>query len=140
MEELFNWISANTWILYLSTAIVAMRAGWKLHEFWMYYLISEHTEEIEELCEVAHKARTLEDNDIDPVRAHRLAKTGIEMSIEQVGNYLHAYSKDTGQFLAQGIDLDALLEECKKRFPNKSFFGYMDEKSSAKVVADKNLS
>lgn len=59
---------------------------------------------------------------------------GTELAIERHGDMLYAFAKESDQFIAQGTNLDALLEEAKKRFPDRKFFGKISKDDPAKEL------
>jgi prefoldin subunit 5 len=59
---------------------------------------------------------------------------GKEMLIERVGDQLYAYAKDTGQFLGQGPNFDAVADVVSKRFPGQNFFGTISADDPAKEL------
>ena len=61
--------------------------------------------------------------------------TGTELVIERVNETLYAYVKDTDQFIAQGPNLQELLEIAHSRFPGKVFFGNIPADNPAKELA-----
>jgi hypothetical protein len=56
------------------------------------------------------------------------------MLIERVGDQLYAYAKETGQFLGQGPNFDAVAETVGKRFPGQKFFGTISADDPAKEL------
>jgi len=62
------------------------------------------------------------------------AQEGNEMLIERVGDQLYAYAKETGQFLGQGPNFDAVAETVGKRFPGQKFFGTISADDPAKEL------
>lgn len=48
--------------------------------------------------------------------------TKVEVEPEHVNSVWYAYSKETGQFLAQGPTLEEALRLASLRFPNKTFW------------------
>lgn len=62
------------------------------------------------------------------------SKNGTELAIERHGDVLYAFIKDTNQFVAQGPNLDSLLEQAQKRFPGRKFFGLIPNGDPAKEL------
>ncbi len=60
--------------------------------------------------------------------------SGTELKIERQGNMLFAYMKENNQFVAQGPDLSAVLEQAQKRFPGRKFFGTIPNGDPAKEL------
>lgn len=93
----------------------AFYAGWKIRGILMLAAMSDNPERVIKLLEEVkkiNKGETKESaNDIK-----------VEVEPEKVNDYWYAYSKETGQFLAQGPTLEEALRIASIRFPNKTFW------------------
>lgn len=120
-------------LILIIVAVVAFVLGWNLRGVIIMARLASNPEA---MMEVLRKIKEINDaqsqEELDAV-VNRNEAT--ELAIERVNNYLYAYTKDTNQFIAQGPDLKALLEEAHKRFPNKVFFGEIAKDNPAKELA-----
>jgi len=100
----------------------------QMGKHWGFYKISQQMlNNPEAMTELLARVRELSIEDPD-------SDKGTEMSIERVGDQLYAYAKDTGQFLGQAGDLDALTQIVSKRFPEQTFFGTITADNPAKEL------
>ena len=116
-------------ITVLVIAFVAMWVGWVARGIIM---LARFGTDPEHFIEILQKIKEI--NDKEQIEGKEQA-IGTELAIERVGNELYAYAKDTNQFIAQGSNLDKLMEEAKKRFPDRRFFGVISKDNSAKELA-----
>jgi hypothetical protein len=142
---MIEWLLENLWLVYMSIGIVGVKIGWSLHEAWMIWLIREHPERMEMAINLSKRVNQMNEQQLDDL-ADQLKQArdaqdlvvkpaGTEMTIERVGNMLYAYAKDTGQFLAQGPNLDAVIKNTELRYPGQKFFGTIANDNSAKELA-----
>lgn len=144
-----DWLIEYNWIIFTIVVLIAVRVGWKMHEAWMLWVIAEHPERMKMVLAVSDKARNMSDDErgefIQQIKQAReqdeldqlsglKAQGQREMDLERVGNELYAYAKDTGQFLAQGPNIDAISDILAKRFPNEVFFGTISADNPAKEL------
>lgn len=115
----------------LIALVVGFWAGWRLRGTIISWTISEHPEKfIEALAELQQLQQSADS--VEPDQDGR-----VELSVERVGNQLYAYTKQGDEFIAQGPDLETLLELAHRRFPDRLFFGTIDSDSPAKELATK---
>jgi hypothetical protein len=125
---------------YIAIAIAiyaAFRAGVIWHRFYFAFIIEKYPEHLERLIKLA-KEDNLSPSDLTNVlkeEATEEAKDGTELAIERHGDMLYAFAKNTDQFIAQGSNLDILLAEASKRFPDRRFFGNITSDNPAKELA-----
>jgi hypothetical protein len=82
-------------------------------------ILSRMAEEPEVMIRVLQKIAEINKhipNDVE------LGEDAVVVRAEHVNGMVYAYADDTNQFLGQGADEAAALEEAKKRFPGKSFW------------------
>ena len=109
---------------------VALWVGWHLRGIT---LLSRFGSDPQHFIDILEKIK-----EINQLEAEgKLVTDGTELSVERVGNVLYAYSKDSGQFIAQGPDLTTLLNEAHARFPDRKFFGEIKVDNPAKEIAIK---
>ena len=138
---MIEWLADNQWVVYIAVFYLAFKMGWAFHETWILYVIQEHPERIEKAAELSRKIKQLNELETDQLLEQiKSGKTdhsssAVEMTIERVGTMLYAYAKDSGQFLAQGPDLAAVLKNVELRYPGKKFFGEIAKDNPAKELA-----
>lgn len=117
----------------LSIAIVAFYAGWFLRGVRFLFLLSRDPERtitiLEQIKKINDREAALEESPEGQITAGTT-----ELKIERHGNMLYAFAKDTDQFIAQGPNLDALIDSAKQRFPDKKFFGMIPNGDPAKEL------
>lgn len=121
---------------YLIYAIIASAAfwlGWHLRGIIITINIAHDPDKAIKMLEQIKKINAAET--VEELNAIGTGLVDNEMTIERVGNVLHAYSKENGQFLAQGTNLADVLDAVHKRFPNKTFVGTISKDDPAKELA-----
>ena len=53
---------------------------------------------------------------------NEMPEDAIPLEIERVNGYIYAYSKTTGEFLAQAHDIEQAVRIASQRFPGKTFW------------------
>ena len=129
------------YIVYIALIVLAFWFGWHVRGIVITINISQNPEKAIKMLEQIKKINAAETVEELDQLALALAKnsttddTTQEMEIERVGPTLYAYSKESGQFLAQGANLADVLDAVHKRFPNKKFFGTIANDNPAKELA-----
>jgi len=113
----------------LVTVVIAMWAGW---HFRGIVILAKFSTDPDHFINILKQIKELNEKERKEVVDE---KVGTELAIERHGNTLYAFAKDNDQFIAQGPSLDALLEDAKKRFPNRKFFGVIAKDDPAKELA-----
>lgn len=125
------------YILVAGAIYLAFKLGVVWHRHYFAWIIANHPDQLDRLIQLAKKGE-LDPNMLtslpeDDVPAE-IRENGTELEIERVNNVLYAYAMETGQFIAQGVDLKSVLESAHKRFPGKIFFGNIPEDNPAKEL------
>jgi hypothetical protein len=129
------------YLTYIILAILAFWFGWHLRGIIITLNIAQNPDKAIKMLEEIKKinaATTVEELDqlaLSLAKNSTTDNTTQEMKIERVGPTLYAYSKESGQFLAQGANLADVLDAAHKRFPNKKFFGTISNDNPAKELA-----
>ena len=110
-------------------AFVFYYIGWFMRGIHVIKLLARDPERIIKMLEEIKKINAEEEHESST------NLEGTELAIERHGNMLYAFAKENDQFIAQGTDLNVLLEEAKKRFPDRKFFGVIDKDNPAKELA-----
>ena len=121
------------WFIYFIVAIIAFWVGWHVRAISILSRLAENPEHFISILNQIKKINEEEQLELKPKNPE-----GTELKIERVGNQLYAYDKETNEFIAQGSDLQSLLDTANARYPNDKFFGYIPADSSAKELAVKN--
>jgi hypothetical protein len=108
---------------------LAFYLGWILRGV---VVLSNLAEDPDRIIKILEKIKKINEEEHSTGRTANT--TGTELRIERVGNVLYAYSKDDGQFVAQGADLASVLDSAKKRFPDTVFFGNISKDNPAKEL------
>lgn len=108
--------------------VLAFYLGWILRGAVMLRNLSENPERVIKILEQIKKINQAE------AEGKEFLSGETELSIERVGNVLYAYAKESGEFIAQGPDLNSLLASANARYPNSKFFGYISKDDSAKEL------
>ena len=116
------------YLSYLIVAFVAMWCGWHLRGV---FLIARMSQDPQHFINILKNIKQINDKEAE----EEAEKIGTELNIERHGEMLYAFVKDTNQFIAQGNDLNTLLDQAKQRFPNRKFFGVIDKNNPAKELA-----
>lgn len=117
---------------FLTLIIVAAFAFWIGWSIRGIVLLARFGTDPEHFIDILKKIKEINDEE---ARAAQQDKLGTELAIERHGEMLYAFVKETNQFIAQGKDLNVLLDEAKKRFPNRKFFGVIEKDNPAKELA-----
>ena len=117
------------YITVLVIAFVAMWIGWIARGV---VILAKFGTDPEHFINILQQIKEINDQEASEATE---SKIGTELAIERVGNTLYAYTKGTNQFVAQGGNLDALMEEATKRFPDRRFFGVISKDNSTKELA-----
>jgi hypothetical protein len=64
----------------------------------------------------------------------RIENRFIQVDIEKHGDVFYLFEKKTGNFIAQGINMEQLKAHCDTRFKNKVIFANDDELKSAGLI------
>lgn len=116
----------------LMALVAGFWAGWRLRGAIFYWTVAEHPEKFAEALMELQRLQQQPDDGAKPQQDGR-----VELSVERVGNQLYAYTKQGDEFIAQGPNLETLLELAHQRFPDRAFFGTIDSDSPAKELATK---
>ena len=123
------------YLIYTIVAAVAFWLGWHVR---LIVMIAHLSVDPDKMIKLLEKVKEINATQTDEELEQLIKKeTNLEqeIDIERVGNVLYAYSKENGQFLAQGSTLADLLDSVHKRFPNKKFFGTISKDNPAKELA-----
>ena len=74
----------------------------------------------------------LEQDDLEDTAA----EDATAVKVERHGDMLYAYTKHDDQFVAQGKNLQELLDQVKHKFPNQKFFGLIEKDNPAKDIVN----
>ena len=119
---------------YIAVAYISYRIGAFVKGIEVIQNLARNPQKTVEMLEELKKiqdAKTIEElNKLEEAKE----ADGKEMLIERVGDQLYAYAKDTGQFLGQGPNFDAVADVVSKRFPGQKFFGTISADDPAKEL------
>lgn len=121
------------YLIYTIVAAVAFWLGWHVRGIVITINISRNPDTAIKMLEQIKKINAAET--VDELNAIERDVTDNEMTIEKAGNTLYAYSKESGQFLAQGTSLEDICSAIQKRFPGKTYFGVLPKDDSTKELA-----
>lgn len=107
MED-FNWTNFIIWSL----------VGWLSLKMLQRWLEARNEVLREELSQLEKK----------------LKEKFIHVSVEKHGELYYLYEKDSGQFIAQGKNMDELKEHCDQRFRRSVIIGNTDELKSVGLM------
>lgn len=125
----------DTLIVAIIAGFIGYCIGWIIRGV---VILSHLASKPEAMIEILNRIKEI--NEREAKGTEDVKVTGTELFIERVNDTLYAYTKDTNQFIAQGSDLEVLLEDAHKRFPNTTFFGEIPADSPAKeLVKDSSL-
>ena len=121
------------YLIYIIVASVAFWLGWHIRGIVITINISQNPEKAIKMLEQIKKINAAES--VEELKELANGESNkVKLNIERVGDQLFAYDSDTGHFIAQGVDLPAVLDSAHKRFPSRFFFGTIDKDSSAKEL------
>ena len=120
MDDMFS-----TLLIFLSGFIV----GWFLHARSMLTRITQDPDKIIALLEKYKLAKIEMEQDESTVTT--------ELRVEKIGNQFYLFTKDTNEFLAQGLSLDDALESIKQRYPDRNFKGSIPKEDAEKMGLSK---
>jgi hypothetical protein len=118
-------------IIVAVAAVVGYFVGYHMRAIMLIKGMSEDPDHFIRLLEQVKKINTEHDEEMAKLTE---SVEGTELTIEHVGNMFYAYTKDTKQFIAQGTDMDVLMEQANLRHPNRKFFGVIAKEHSAKEL------
>jgi len=131
--DIVNWLLENPWVLNLLIAVICFNWGWRLHERLFIDLLREHPERFERAAKLARAAQSMGDEQLLERLEQFRSKTAYEhLDVECRNDVLYAYSKETGQFLAQGSTMTDVFKVLHSRFPDRKFIGNLNQEDSAK--------
>lgn len=107
MED-FNWISFITWSI----------VGWLVLRILQRYLEVKNALLKEELDQLEKKMK----------------EKFIHVNVEKHGEVFYLFEKDSGQFIAQGKDMEELKSHCDQRFRRSVVIGNTDELKSVGLM------
>jgi len=124
METLFELLP------YVAVAYISYRVGGFMRGIEVIQNLARNPQKTVEMLEELKRIQDAESIE----ELNTTAQEGNEMLIERVGDQLYAYAKETGQFLGQGPNFDAVAETVGKRFPGQKFFGTISADDPAKEL------
>ena len=116
---------------FISTLVivaVAMWAGWHLRGIT---LLARFSSDPQHFINILQQIKKINEQEASE---KTVDQNGTELAIERHGDMMYAFVKDTNQFIAQGANLQAVLDEAKKRYPNRKFFGNISKDNPAKEL------
>jgi hypothetical protein len=118
-------------IIAVVAAIIGYFVGYHMRAIMLIKGMSEDPDHFIRMLEQVKKINSEFDNEKALLEQ---GVDGTELSIEREGNMFYAYTKDTNQFIAQGVTMDALMEQAKLRHPDRKFFGTISKEDSTKEL------
>ena len=106
--ENFDWTDFIIWVL----------VGWAIAKIARLYLEARTQVLAEELDQLQK----------------RIKNRFIQVNIEKHGEVYYLFEKETGNFIAQGSNMDELKAHCDARFKNKVVFANDEELKSAGLI------
>ena len=116
----------STLLIFLSGFIV----GWFYHARSMLTRITQDPDKIIALLEKYKLAKIEMEQD-------ELSTDTTELRVEKIGDQFYLFTKDTNEFLAQGLSLDDALESIKQRYPDRNFKGSIPKEDAEKMGLSK---
>lgn len=104
-------------LIYVAIAFAAFYIGW---HFRGIVIITNLARNPERLIAILNEIKKI--NEEEEQGQTRPSGDLVEVEAELVNGLYYAYNKATGQFLGQGSNLNAVLLEASKRFPDKKFW------------------
>ena len=128
---MFEWLLDNQWILYMAVAYASFKTGWKIHEVYIMYIITEHPERIEKVASIIKTTRNMtDDQTLEFLQQAGAVKQGFLLRVEQVGQMFYAYHDE--QFVSQGASLNEVVTLAKQRYPDREFLAEVISTNSTK--------
>ena len=118
-------------IIAVVAAIIGYFVGYHMRAIMLIRGMSENPDHFIRLLEQVKKINSEFDSEKALLEQ---SVDGTELSIEREGNMFYAYTKDTNQYIAQGVTMDALMEQAKLRHPDRKFFGTISKEDSTKEL------
>ena len=115
----------STLLIFLSGFII----GWFYHARSMLTRITHDPDKIIALLEKYKLAKIEMEQDESTVTT--------ELRVEKIGDQFYLFTKDTNEFLAQGLSLDDALESIKQRYPDRNFKGSIPKEDAEKMGLSK---
>jgi hypothetical protein len=125
MEELIN---------YTIVAVIAFWIGWRVRTA---IILAKMSLQPEKMIKLLEQVKAINDKELDSDSGIEQISSD-ELRIERVGEQLYAYTKHNNEFIAQGNDLESVLNSAHRRFPDRTFFGTIESTNSAKEIAISN--
>lgn len=117
-------------LIYVAVAAIAFYIGWHMKGIVLLANLSVNPDKMIKMLEKVKQINEAE------ARGETVDSDDIELVIVSNGdNVFYGYDKIDGSFISQGPDLTSVLQEAKKRFPSKNFFGKMSQDNSTKELA-----
>lgn len=120
-------------IIVAVAAVVGYFVGYHMRAIMLIKGMSEDPDHFIRLLEQVKKINDEHDEEMIKLKSNG-SLDGTELTIERADGMFYAYTKDGNQFIAQGTDMDALMEQAKLRHPNRKFFGVINKEHSAKEL------
>jgi hypothetical protein len=115
------------YLFYLLMFGIGMLLGWKIRGAIFLYNLSENPQRVIDILE---KIKEINEVGEEPAET----PTGTLLRIEKHGPVLYAFASENDEFIAQGPNLNDLLESAHKRFPGRVFFGEIPSDDPAKEL------
>jgi hypothetical protein len=122
-------------LIIIAAVAVGTYLGWRAHEAFLIHIITHDPAVLDEMRRIVRDNPITDDTEtitLTTSSGATINASGVEMSVEQVGDVVYAYAKTTGKFIAQGNTIEELLSSAHNRFPGQTFFGDLpqeDQKS-----------
>ena len=118
-------------ILYIAGIYFVFWLGQKTQNFFTLRQIYDDPDRFIKIANTVKKFKLEQDNLEDTAEEDATA-----VKVERHGDMLYAYTKHDDQFVAQGKNLQELLDQVKHKFPNQKFFGLIEKDNPAKDIAN----
>ena len=105
---------------YISYIIVAVVAFWIGGHWKAYRVMQNLISRPDDMIELFNKLKAI--NQDEAIAGEEMPEDAVPLEIEQVNGYVYAYSKTTGEFLAQAHDIEQAARIARQRYPNKTFW------------------
>ena len=100
---------------YIITAVIFYNIG---NHIATYRIMQNLIKNPDDMIDLINKLKLI-NNEIE---THDMPEDAIPLEIEKVNGYIYAYSKTTGEFLAQAHDIEQAVRIARQRFPDKTFW------------------
>lgn len=117
-------------ILYIAGIYFVFWLGQKTQNFFTLRQIYDDPDRFIKIANTVKKFK-LEQDDLE-----ESVEDATSVKVERHGDMLYAYTKADDQFVAQGKNLQELLDQIKHKFPNQKFFGLIEKDNPAKDIAN----